>query len=322
MLKIKKLQEALGVYEDGAGGQAAAPGMVAATSSNDIAYLPDGFTTVSKALQGLAKMKKDWDLDVVDEEDGKTVSFGNDLRIKVKKEHWSSFVKNLGGTIKSLSHKGLAESTHRTVDLSNVIREATVSEIDKNLAELERKLMTMVTERHIFGVVEDQVKWWKNIFGGSDSGYMPDSAIDVTKPRAGIKELVRRAKAVYEDDLGGLQLLINRIRHKQPLAETELFETPFKFLYGGVVKSGKLFFEAYVDYDFRFHSAVYGQRGSDFDRFVGGNKFKVVREMLVPVQGFFTLTELKTLKDDLIDQEEKDAASGREQKPVVVQKNT
>lgn len=300
-LKIKRLQEVLGILEDGG---EAATGVVGTTSS-DIAYLPSGFTSVSKALQDLAKMKRDWDLEVVRGSGERTLSFGKDLNIRVKDEHWSHFVKNIGSSVKALSKKGLTESKRRTVDISNVLREATGDEIKRNILKLEEELNHMLLERSIFGVVDDQISWWKSLFGGSDLGQKAECVISASQKRECIEKMAKEASVAYGDDLGGLQELINRVRSKAILENSKVdfaYFQGFKFLYGGIVASGDMCFETYVDKSFKVHSAVYLNEVSGVDEFMSRD-FALIGKMLIPKRGYFSLSEMKNLKADLEDKD-------------------
>jgi hypothetical protein len=63
------------------------------TDSSAIAYLPSGFRSVQKALKTLSKMKKDWNVQVIEQEGRRIVDLEGQLEIVVDNNDWDDFVE-------------------------------------------------------------------------------------------------------------------------------------------------------------------------------------------------------------------------------------
>jgi len=62
-----------------------------ATTMGDVAFLPTQVGTVRAAVKNLKRKKGKWNLEILEDKDGYTVYFENQLKIDVPRQHWDSF---------------------------------------------------------------------------------------------------------------------------------------------------------------------------------------------------------------------------------------
>ena len=79
-----------------------------ATTGSMIAFVPGGFASKSNVFRALAQKQEDWDITIHEKPNGKHVQLKGGPTIKVAKDDWGSFKKEvLGGgkTFKKLNLK-------------------------------------------------------------------------------------------------------------------------------------------------------------------------------------------------------------------------
>lgn len=161
----------------------------AGTTMSDISYLPTQVGVVQSALRGLKKVKKKWNLEILEGEKEYTVNVEDKLRITVLAEHWASFQAMLEGAL----------DEEACLDLSIVLQDSKVEEPDLEESILQerkeelRQCLAKKFESAPISVVTSQLKKWESLFGIQE---------DLTgKPSQVLRGAVLEDVATATDDL-------------------------------------------------------------------------------------------------------------------------
>jgi hypothetical protein len=273
------------------------------TTMSDIIYLPSSLGAVKTAFKSLAKEKPDWNIEILENEDGKIVNFENKLRILVSSKDWSAFGKFMG------------ELNTSSVSLKNFLK---IDEAKNNLFNLRNELKTELNryfELKLFLITHKLYSYISSNFGISKY-FERNILIPCFDKKKAIKKLYGDFIRRYGDDKGMLEVIIDSIKHNESLARFEIktednkvfaLSSNYDFLYGFRVLSRlykfSMIFEFTVDFSLFVQQSIsiFGE-----DRlldFVGDNVagVSIVRDVIYPKAGIFTthiLSELmKALKD-------------------------
>lgn len=188
------------------------------TVSADIAYVPSGFGGTVKALSTLARLKKDWDIDVIENDTGYVVMFEDKLKVSVAKEYMSDFV-----TRALRKSNGGKHSPKMRVVLDHYIAEGVKEDIYRLKKELRNKLNALISQGIIVEVMGDMYKW-RRYAGtarivpsvGSTVITYANAVNDVTRTYAQLVQL-------YGDDKGLLEMLVTALDEGRPLNSFNYF---------------------------------------------------------------------------------------------------
>lgn len=217
------------------------------TTMGDIAFLPIHLGRTKKAILDLAKLKLDWDIEILENENDRTVRFGNILNISVPNEHWDNFLTIFDGKLE----KGY-------LNLRSKLSEAMDDEVRNLVKELKPTLIRAFTNPP-FDNLEEDIDRWKARFGVHS--YI-DQKVPVaydTKKRD-LMKLYENLLETYRGDVGNMEMLISSFRDKTPLSAFDIFKH-YDYIYGGRVRSDYLgitmLFEGTVDMTFVISETVY-----------------------------------------------------------------
>lgn len=222
-----------------------------ATTMDAVSFLPARMGVVRAKVKGLAKQKTKWGLEILEDDDGnKDVRIEDALRILVSKEHWDNFQEMFIGDL----------STDSYLNLKELLVEAMEDELKDLRANLKPSLLEMYNEQR-FNSLDKTVKVWQARFGVNRI-ITNRSKVIVTAEHKGrdIQQLYGKLLRIYEEDRGGLEMLIADMENSRPLGAYDVFKK-YDYLYGSRAVSDhldvKLIFEANIDMAFILSESVY-----------------------------------------------------------------
>ena len=225
--------------------------LIEATTMDAVTYLPAQLGVVRAKVKGLAKRKQKWGLEILEDDDGnKDVRIEDALRIIVPKEHWDSFQEMFVGNLNNNSY----------LNLSELLTEAMEDELKDLRANLKPSLFEMYNEQR-FNSLDKTIKVWQGRFG-INRIVTNRGKIIVTSEHKGrdIQQLYGKLLRIYEEDRGGLEMLIADMENSRPLGAYDVFKK-YDYLYGSRAVSEhldvKLIFEANIDMAFMASQSVY-----------------------------------------------------------------
>jgi len=268
------------------------------TTSDDVSFLPAHLGMVKAKVADLAKKKKDWKIEILEQDDEREVQFENDLRVLVPNEHWESFCSIFDNTISNNTYLNLGFLLNETMeeemnDLREELRVALANMYDQ--AEFRKLNLSSGTWKWRFGVVSFHSK--KNL------------KVAVTQERRSkdIQELYSRLLEVYGNDRGNLEMIIEAIKDKSPLNTYRVFKN-YDYLYGTRIHSRyqkvDLYFEALVDTNYHLTETIFCNNSDLLNAIEEeSNEIKRVRSVIYPKGGKFTSRFFRVLADTIEDLE-------------------
>ena len=265
-----------------------------ATVMGDIAYLPSGVGTVKAAVKSLAKLKKEWGLEIIGDSRGRRVVFEDQLTIYVPHECWVDF--------SSMFDEALDQGR---VDLSKYLAEAMGEELEE-LQEEIRPALTTLFEEEEFVVADKVTELWIARYG-VQSYLKANCLVRVESKRKGIQRLVSDVRRVYGRDPGHLELLLEALANKEPLNTFEGFKRQ-DFLYGTRIVSEhetcQLVFETTIDMAYLLTMSITIDNEDVAEQLEYIDGVKVVRNVVYPAQQYFTghfFAQLDEILEDAVD---------------------
>jgi hypothetical protein len=248
------------------------------TTMGDIAYLPSALGVVKSALGGLAKKKRQWNVEVLEVEKGSKVHFEDTLCIYVPKECWEDFAM----MFKDPLHKGI-------VVLDEYLQEAIDAELDSKRKEIEPEI-TRVFEEDAFRTLDKSVQMWRARFG-INTNKTSDVVVAVENKRRDVRKLVGELFKNYGNDLGNLDLLIEAFRNHQPLNAFAVFKN-YDYLYGtrmySTYEGVQMVFEGTIDMSYSLGESIAIIDGEEIlDEIEDYGGVKVVRNLIYPARETF-----------------------------------
>lgn len=123
------------------------------TTMADITYLPSGLGVVKAAIRDLARLKKDWNIEILEDGKGRKVIFEDELSVYVPHQYWNEFAEIFDG-----------ELEEGEIGLGRYLKEA----LDADLERLRKELKPAVTELFAgsdFKAVDKATNLWRSRFG-------------------------------------------------------------------------------------------------------------------------------------------------------------
>lgn len=217
------------------------------TYMSAISYLPAHFGSTKKAISALARLKLDWNIDILETEDGRTVFFEKDLKINVPNEHWDNFLEIFDGKLEN-----------SCLNLHAILYEAMNDEINDLIRDLKPTLIRAFT-RPPFDEIEEDANRWKVRF--KVDSYMQQSVpVSYATKKRDLMKLYQNLLKAYENDIGNMEMLIEAFRDKTPLSAFDIFKQ-YDYIYGTRIRSNFLgtamLFEATIDMTFVISETVF-----------------------------------------------------------------
>ena len=225
--------------------------LLEATSMDAVSFIPAHIGVVRDKVKSLAKRKQKWGLEILEDDDGnKDVRIEDVLRIIVPKEHWDGFQEMFIGELKNDSE----------LNLKDLLTEAMEDELKKLQADFKPALLEMYNEQR-FSSLDKTIKVWQARFGINRIVTNRGKVI-VTSEHKGrdVQQLYGKLLRVYEEDRGGLEMLIADMENSRPLGAYDVFKK-YDYLYGSRAESDhldvRLIFEANIDMAFMVKQSIY-----------------------------------------------------------------
>jgi len=221
------------------------------TTMDAVSFIPAHLGAVRAKVKDLAKRKWKWGLEILEDDNGnKDVRIEDALRITVPKEHWNSFQEMFVGDLNNDSY----------LNLKSLLNEALEDELKDLRDDLKPALHEMYNEQR-FASLDKTIKVWQSRFGISKIiTNKKNVAVTVEHKGKDIQRLYGKLIRVYEEDKGGLEMLLNDIKSNRPLSAYDIFKD-YGYLYGVRLRSKLhdifLIFEAAIDMTFATSQSIY-----------------------------------------------------------------
>lgn len=267
------------------------------TTSANVAFLPGGFSTVSKSIQDLAKMKNSWDIEVLESADGYDVDFEGQLKVNVKKDHWPEFLSHTKDSLGDFSKIRKISGA----SLDHFLQEAVVDEIENLLCELKESLLNRLKKSEVRNA-SICASYWESVIKPSRIIKDQRAAIGYKTMSEDVDNVVNKAKKEYAGDIGGLQELIYKVNESKSLAGVSLFKglpLLFSVIMESGRKNGKVIFEAAVDMRGVKFINVITQDKDLLERLaeLPGMRVFGMRRMISPKGGIFSKHDVEVISE-------------------------
>ena len=221
------------------------------TSMDAVTFLPAHMGVVRAKVKSLSKLKSKWGLDILEDDNGnKDVRIGDALQIIVPKEHWECFQEMFKGEL----------NNDAELNLKDLLVEAMDDELKDLRANFKPVLVEMYNEQR-FALLDRAIKVWHGRF--VINRLMTNRGrVIVTSEHKGrdIQQLYGKLLRVYEEDRGGLEMLIADMENGRPLGAYDVFKK-YDYLYGSRAESDQndvvLIFETSIDMAFITSESIY-----------------------------------------------------------------
>lgn len=265
------------------------------TTTANIAYLPSGFVPVRKALATLAKKKKKWNIQILDDlvNESYIVKLEDALSISVKKKDWVSFQENIKGRI-------VSGDTYM-IDLGGFLNEQNENDLRALFKELEGELYGMLVVPPV-STIDNDISTWLRKFKVTSYQTSDNTLLKYETLEKDMKLLIKSIESSYGDDRGSLEMLISSLEQKRPLGTFDNFDN-HEYLIGSSMRSsyGKivLTFECYVNMSWIISERVIINDDEIADQMEGYPTVKIVNGVMYPKDKTFKASILKALKDEI-----------------------
>lgn len=228
-----------------------------ATTMDAVSYLPSQVGVVQAAMKKLRGKKNFWDLEILEADEEYTVTFEDQLKISVPKEHWESFQGVFEGGLDNNSYLNLQVKLMESVEELN----------GEDLLENRKEELRLKIEEEIHcPVIQTAAKVANKFFNSFNCQQDMLESIKAAVSLIGIEEHLEKhiedLLEDYEDDLGFIEILIENIKPMFPVSVGDrLAGARFKSVYEGV----ELIFEAKVTFekDCSFSIAIHDDEAAD-----------------------------------------------------------
>jgi len=269
------------------------------TTIDAVSFIPAHLGMVRARVKDLAKKKKDWKIEILEQENNREVWFEDGLHVIVPNEHWESFCSIFDSSLNNNSYLNLNSLLNETMeeemkDLRRELRVSLAHLYDE--AEFRQLNQSSGTWRWRFGVVFYDTRKKKISTPVTQENRAED-----------IQKLYGRLIDQYGEDRGSLEMLIEAIKNKKPLNTFEVLKH-YDFLYATRIHSSyegvDLYFEALVDTDYHLSETIYCPNKELVNKIQEeSTEVKAVRFILYPKGGVFTPRFLRVLSDTIEDLE-------------------
>lgn len=257
------------------------------TTMADITYLPSGLGAVRSAIKTLARKKQDWDIEILENGDGRDVLFEDDFSIHVPHVYWNDFTSMFRDCLES-----------GQVNLNSYLKEAMEDDTEELREEL-RPLLTRMFDSDSCRQLDRSVQQWRSRFGVR-TYQKTNSLVRFEDKQRDIQRLTTKVFDVYGKDKGNLELLLTAIKNGDPLNSFQIFRQR-DFLYGARVYSTSskipLIFEATVDMAHSLTQSLVVDDPDVLDEIQGSRSVKVVKNVVYPVGESFNIRFFRDLED-------------------------
>lgn len=269
------------------------------TGSDAVSFIPAHLGMVKAKVADLAKKKKDWKIEILEQDDIREVNFEDSYRISVPNEHWDSFCSIFDS----------APTNNKYLNLNSLLNETMEEEMQDLRRELRVALSHMYDEAEFRQLNQDSGIWrWR--FGVVKYVTKKKISAPVTQENKAedIQKLYGRLLDEFGEDKGNLEMIIEAVNDKSPLNTFDIFKH-YDHVYATRVFSRyhgvKLYFEAVIDNTYHLSETIFVPKNRELlDKIQEESReVKVVRTVIYPKGGRFTSRFLRVLSDTIEDLE-------------------
>ena len=281
------------------------------TTTTNIVFLPSGFRETRKIIQSLVRNKKDLKIEVLESPGERNVNFEGKINVSVPSLYWDKFANS----ILNINPNQVIENPLQ-LDLSHILREAKEDVFEKEFIEFEKIFKNIVKNKDFLDVITHRNLWVR--FFGSVRGDVGGrkSVFTLGQFNRDFKNISKKARKIYRDDLGGLQQAISEIRKEGSLIIFEIFEKFEDIISIRILSklgNEELIYEVFLDLSFNFNESISTTYEPFLEKFEDLSFVSVDGNSMSPVGGKFQLEHFKIIKDELddaIDSEEEKEEDG------------
>jgi len=263
------------------------------TTSANISYIPGGFSSTRSAIAALSKVKKDWNITILDQGDLYEVAFENSLKIGINKEDYKEFNE------KVLQIEGLTQ-----IDLTQMLNEEVNTFTEDTVAETQIALTEKLVRIPQVQVILKSVAAWKREFPGSVVQPYPKCAISTSTYYKDVEKISKQLAASGE--IGNMQLIVDGIENATALNTVPPL-SQYEYLVGDIFKSTyegiPLEFHSFVNLSFRVTQFIIVENEALLDELEYYSRIiKIAGTVVYPIQGIFNNTffgNIRATIDDL-----------------------
>jgi len=278
--------------------------IVEMTSASDIAFIPGGFKPMTKVLKGLAKKKKDWKLEVLDEDGRRTFNFEGDLRISVVTEDLEEFYSQVLCVDDFPENPGII-----AFSLPFSLYES-VQEVESAYDAMEDALHDYLIMGNV-KVLDDHVALWEKYFGVVT--YRPTHSfltIDtVDKMEEGIAKQVANIRKIYGENIKQVNVITQALKSGNSLNSIKPFSA-FKTMVGAKIisryRGAEMVYEGSVGTSGLLSESIFVNDDKVLKAADDISQVKVVKNTIFPRGKLFPSNLFKSLRDDIKLTEEDD----------------
>ena len=259
------------------------------TSSVAIAYLPDGFTSVRQTILGLADKKAKWGIKVIESEKEYNVTFEDQLKINIPKEHFQHFRENV-----------LEIANTNEVDLGKLFNLA----IKEGVAVAEDALLEVIEGLRKNPVVLDSAafaSYWVSEFKYTHILPVVEKHLfDLFNYTKSITKVSSSLRDEFQGDRGYLETIASAIEEGKPLSKIPAF-SKYPFLAACKIQSTyqtvRMVLDLRIKMDFtpKQFITIYNQEVLEELEYY--REVHVVKNLISPVSGMFRNSFIENIKD-------------------------
>jgi hypothetical protein len=271
-------------------------GVSETTSMDAVAFLPAHLGTVKARAVDLAKKKKDWKIEILEQEDSREVMFEDEYSIVVPNEHWDVFC--------SIFDSVPTNNVH--MNLKGLLNETAEEEL-KDLRKELKVVLARVFDGTEYKKMDRIANSWKWRFPTINFTSREKLSVAITHEdrKNDIQELYGRLLEVYGEDRGNLEMLISALQSGEPLSAYEILQG-YDYMYGTRIHSRyegvNMHFESLVDMTGQLTQSIFTDNEDLLSKIEEeSDEVKVVRSVIYPKGGSFTFRFLRLLSDVIED---------------------
>jgi hypothetical protein len=262
------------------------------TSAANIAFIPGQFSSVEKLMRDLAKAKRTYDIEILESDTHFTLAFEGYAQVSVPKPAWKEFFEDFSRYVHTI---GQTPGVY-PVDLGGFVWEGVSEEIASMKDDLVFLLGETLQKKHL-GYIQESWDQIFNLFPGKT-----EWSNEAVLPHRSITGLAEELIREFGDDLGGIQIFMEKIANGEDLSGEPVFEKA-RFLYGALhtfeAKGITLVFEAYVNKDFKPFSSVQIKDLQVRESLKGRTGLKVIEDLVISEAGVFGFGDLERIRESV-----------------------
>ena len=254
-----------------------------------VAYLPGGFSTMKNMLMSLNPIKKQWGLEVLEEEGNYKIQIEDAFNIIVPKKAYEEFNKRVYNVI-----------GRKYLNLEEMINEARTEEVHLLYDKLTKVLLNDLKKEVPVAQTITMAEHWLKVFPQAKFLPLTSALISLEDYDAGVKKLVARIKNIYGDDIGTLEMLITALEDGRPLNAFEPF-SEYEYIVGAKIETEydtvTMVVELTTNMTMMTAGSLYVESKETLAELEAYRTVKVVKNIVFPVGMMFKPSDFNTVKN-------------------------